>query len=39
VEVVILLIFVAIFGGWGIWVSGRGERADRHAKKQPDADR
>lgn len=24
-EVVILLIFSVIFGGWLIWVSGRGE--------------
>jgi hypothetical protein len=39
VDVIILLVFTAIFGAWGIWVSGRGERSDRHASKRPDADR
>jgi hypothetical protein len=29
-DVVILLTFTAIFGGWLIWVSGRGET--RHPK-------
>jgi hypothetical protein len=33
-----LRIFVAVIGGWGIWVSGRGEWGDRQSKKLPDSE-
>ena len=35
-DVVILLVFTAIFAGWAIWVSGRGEtRRDERQDRRP----
>ena len=31
-DVIILLIFTAIFGGWMFWVSGRGETKNPREK-------
>jgi len=33
-EVVFLLIFSVIFGGWAIWVSGRGETKAGSGKQE-----
>ncbi len=37
-DVVILRVFTAIFGGWAIWVSGRGETKDRKRGDQHPVD-
>jgi hypothetical protein len=35
-DVLFLLVFTAIFGGWAIWVSGRGETKSRGPENEID---